>query len=425
MKRRSARLLLVLLMLFGLFHGRAQAESRSTLPEGVTEIDLRDVLGDDAQDVWSARMVNADICVLLRALPEQANENIELIVLNMRELSILSRTPVPYAASLLRQSRKDGRFYGQGMIDDTFYLLFKPECAYETGGPYGYMYDPEITYIKAVIAADGTVELDLASSKLTVMPGGKTAVRDGYYGSLYALDLETGEEELLIRGTADPYATVSYEAYLQYVPFWDDAGFYEEDENGNPLPITFPLDETSFMKHSPFFFHGFTVVKPLDAHRFVYAGYGWEWRAGFGIYDLETRTDHRITGRGAFFGMRGSTLFGTALQADANTYETTQLPQAVQWQLANADYWEYGSYDYDISPDGNLLAFTDTESTEGKSISVRITDICTGDIVKTYDIDKPFMYIRDLAFYDDTRFMLFCVPEESESATIFLFDEEK
>lgn len=392
------------------------ADLRTTVPAGMTEIDLRKILGDDALGISNAWMMNENVCVLLRSPLEDGEK--ELIWLNLQDLSILSRTPVPY----------EGFFAGQGWEDGTLCLLFEPDGQDFYSHEYYYTYDPEITYIKAIVAQDGTVSFDGASSKLTLMPGGDTAIREGHYGSLYSVDMDTGEERLLIQGTAGPYGIVSYEAYLKYVPFRDDEGFYEEDANGNLISLPFPQDEESYPMYGAY--HGFSMYKPLDEYRFVYVGYGWEWGTGFGIYDLQTNTDHRITGRESFFGMVGNTLYGSILSADANTFASSTLPQPVQDEFERVvDSWWGGSVaDYDISPDGMLLALLDTQSMrEGSAAgseahTVTITDIQRGDLVKTFDIDNPFATESTVSFYDDTRLMLFYRPEDLGSAYIYLFD---
>jgi hypothetical protein len=394
------------------------AELHTTVPEGVTEIALRTVLGDDAADIRDAWMLNADICVLLRSLPEQAAENYELIVLELLDGSILSRTPVPYTHS----------FSARGWEEGTLYLLFEPEAMDLSDSEYYEVYNPEISYIKATVASDGTVDFNLASSKLTLMPGGDIAVREGHYGSLYAVDMNTGEEELLIQGTAGPYGIMSYEAYLKYVPFRDDEGFYELDVDGNLLPVPFPQDEYSYPDGA---YHGFSVYKPLDEHRFVYTGYGWEWDAGFGIYDLQTRTDHRFTGRGSFFGMEANMLFGSILAADANTYESSPLPESVQEQFDQVveSWWGGDPAEYSISPDGRLLALFNAKSGRGdaSASTITITGIRTGRIIKAFSINNPFVsdYSCNVDFYSTTRFMLFCPSEELGSAYIYLFNVEE
>ena len=404
--------ILVLFMAIGGAAEEALAEPPTVVPEGVTEIDLRAVLGGDALDVEDAWMLNADVSVILRRLQEIAGY--ELILLNMRDLSVLSRTPVSHA--------KYDYWREPGREDGAFYLLFTPE---------GFDWDdPEFSFVKAIISPDGTVDTSASvPSRRTVMPGGKTAVRKADDGSLYAVDLDTGEEELLIQGVAGFQGEYSYEAYLGYVPCRDDIE-YNVDEDGDSLSIPFPLDEDSFDDYWPYFYREFYVHKPLDEHRFVYTVSGWEWGAGFGVYDLQTRTDHRITGSGFFYGVVGNTLYGATLMADANTYETSPLPETVRWQLGEVYQMEDGRVDYDISPDGRLLAFTGMKSryaiygiADGHTVT--ITDIQTGEVIKAYDIDNPFASEYSVTFYGDTRFMLFFRPEESGSAYIYLFDAEE
>ncbi len=379
-------------------------ELRTVVPEGVTEIDLRVALGDGASDVHDAWMLNADICVILRDLSEAGDD--ELIVLDTRDDMVLSRTPIPYVTHLPEQ----------GFHDGVFYLLLTP---IDTDN-----YDDSSFLVKAAITPDGTVIISTMPEGLTVMPGGKTAVREAD-GSLYAVDLKTGKEELLIQGV--PQMTrdsdgASYETFRNYVPCRDDIGYDGKDAGGYPLSMTFPIDEDTYYGNDIWLWRDFYVYKPLDEYRFVYEVSGWEWGAGFGIYDLKTRTDHRITGRGDFYGMAGNTLYGSALMADADTLETSPLPKSVQEQLYEAYAMENGVVDYDISPDGRLLALTGMKSRRSDASTVTITDILTGDIIKTYDIYNPFAYESSVSFYGDTRFMLFFQPEEHGSAYIYLFD---
>lgn len=218
---------------------------------------------------------------------------------------------------------------------------------------------------------------------------------------------------------------VSYETFLKYVPCWDDVIYDGTYKEGYPFPITFPIDEDTYYDNDLWLWRDFYVYKPLDEYRFVYRVFGWEWGAGYGIYDLRTHTDHRITGRGYLCGMAGNTLYGSALMADANTYESSPLPKTVQEQLNEASAMEDGVVDCDISPDGRLLALTGMKSRRSDASTVTVTDIRTGDIIKAYDIHNPFAWEYSVSFYGDTRFMLFFRPEEHGSAYIYLFDLEE
>lgn len=197
MKKRLVLPLLVLSLFLYLFQSPAHAETtpvsregsstdspverRTVVPEGVTEIDLRVALGDGVSDVYGAWMLNADVLVILWQPLEAGND--ELIVLDTRDCSVLSRTPVPYVTY---QSE-------QGWDDGVFYLLYAREDED--------MSDDSFSYVKAIVMPDGTVDITVPD-ELTVMLGGKTAIRRGVDASLYAVDLKTGEEELLIQGVA-------------------------------------------------------------------------------------------------------------------------------------------------------------------------------------------------------------------------------
>ena len=402
-------LFLALIMTVGIAEEEALAELLIAVPDGVTEIDLRMVLGDDVLAVEDAWMLNTDASVILRQLPEIGGY--ELVLLDLRDLLVLSRTPIPHV-----------RYYWhpQGWDDGVFYMLFPPKGSD--------MSDPAFSYIKAVVEQDGTVDAgSSAPGRTTVMPGGKVTIREVDDGSLYAVNLDNGEEELLIQGVAGYGGEYSYEAYLGYVPCRDDAG-YNAGEDGEPLSTPpFPLDEDSFHDYWPFFYREFYVYKPLDEYRFVYTAKGWEWGAGFGIYDLQTHTDHRITGSGYFYGARGNTLYGSFLTANADTYESSPLPKTVRQQLGEINAMEDGRVDYDISPDGRLLALTGMQSRYGDADdhTVTITDIQTGKVIQAYDIRNPFASEYRVTFYDNTRFMLFFQPEEFGSAYIYLFDAEE
>jgi hypothetical protein len=356
-------------------------------------------------------MLNADVSVILRQLPEIGGY--ELVLLDLRDRSVLSRTPVPHVSYYWHQ---------QGWDDGAFYVLFIPEGLSE--------FDPVFSYIKAVVEQDGTVDAGASvPGRTTVMPGGKTALREADDGSLYAVNLDNGEEELLIQGVAGYRGEYSYESYLGYVPCLDDAG-YSVDEDGEPLSLPFPLDEDSFDDYWPSFYRRFYVHKPLDEYRFVYEASGWEWGAGFGIYDLQTHTDHRITGSGYFYCVRGNTLYGSFLTANADTYESSPLPKTVRRQLGEIYERIDGRVDYDISPDGRLLALMGMQSRYAiygfdDYHTVTITDIQTGEVIQAYDIRNPFASEYRVTFYDNTHIMLFFQPEEFGSAYIYLLDAEE
>lgn len=361
------------------------AELQTLVPEGVTEIDLRDILGDEAMDVKDAFMLNSDICVILKSLQE--DEGYEVIPIDLPNDTILSRTPVPYAEDqyLCSDSGKEGNVLELWIASQENRPRLGDEPWEDT-----IIY----SYIKINVSPDGIVDVgELLPNRLITMPDGKTMIHDAEDGELYAIDIETGEEKRL---------NIPYHEY--------DEGLSVRD---------------------------FLVIKPLDEHRLVYSIFCWEWYAGYGIYDLKTHTNHRITGDGAFFGVRGNTLFGEFLQTDADTYEASLLPKPVQEQLAETTHMETGHLVHcDISPNGNLLAlagmnrvynlrYPNMELDSRYSHALTITDIQTGDIVKSFDIYNPLASESTISFIDDTRVMLFYAPEDLGSAFIYLFDIEE
>lgn len=381
--------------------GFEPASARTIVPDGMREIDLRAVLGSGA--ISYIGMVNADICAVVR-IEEEAAGN-ELIVLDVQDLSVLSRTLFSNTAYYR---------YRKSIEDGVFYLLFEQNDADRN--------DPKYTSTKVTIVADGTISIEnVAPERLLEMPGGQTAIRQADDGSLYAVDLISGEDDLLIQGVSDkgsPY--VDYELALQYVPCWDDDWYMQEDEDGGSYVLT-PIDKDRFYANDYIgCFREFYVHKALDEHRFVYVGYGWEWGAGYGVYDLQTRTDHRITGRGDFLGMRGDMLFGSVLVADANTYEASLLPETVQAQFEWIMAREDGHVDFDISPDGRLLALLGMKSRRSDAHTLTITDIQTGEIIHDYDIDNPFATEHSVAFYDDTHFMLYSKRRDGGAGYMYL-----
>jgi hypothetical protein len=389
----------------------AEAQRPTALPEGVTELELHGVLGWDAYgygDVW---MLSENICVMLRVKAFEdytMPEEYDLLLLDIRDGSLLSRTPIPTPNGEV--------FYDQGEDDGVFFLRFVKESEdwHETG-----VWADD--YFKVFIGSDGAATIgDPDESVQTVMPGGKTAIREANDGSLYAVDIATGEEELLIQGVADGFGTPSYESYLNYIPTWDDAE-YDEDVNGNPIP--FPMDEDDFYGDRVYLFRDFSVYRPLDEHRFVYAVEGWESGAGYGVYDLQTRTDHRVTGQREYFcGMGGNTLYGVRLMADASTYESSPLPEGTQEQFHKATDWTNDSViDYDISPDGKLFALWEETTWDSFASTVTITDISTGKTVATYDSDDAV----GMVFQDDTHMLLFRDLKDGGSPYMYLIEIEE
>lgn len=421
MKKQTVFWLLTLTLFLCLFQSPAQAKSPAALPEGVTEIDLRTVLGNDAKEIAEVWIINENVCAILReSYIDCKGYEFEIIVLDILNHTILSRTPVPPAQSQYVYARP-------GLVEGVLYLQFESwgDCPQEELFLWPVS---KCTFIKASVFPDGTVDIgNVTEDWAMTMPGNKTSIREGDDGSLYAIDLATRAEELLIQGFSEKESSILIpNAIPKYIPFWD-----ELPSDGVGIPYE-PDDIYSSIRD-------FFLVKPLDEHRFVYGVSSWEWNAGFGVYDLQTRTDHRITGRLDFFCVAENTLFGSILKADANTYETWPLPESVQDQFAEvSEYSTSTDVNCSISPDGNLLAVTGLkpryreyngwmeargeEPEYSEANTVIITDVNTGDMITTYDIYNPLATEYTVSFYDNTHFMLFCRPEEFGYAYIYLFD---
>jgi len=426
MKKRWVLLFLVFTLFLSLFQCPAHAggdprlaDSRTkphtVVPEGVTEIDLRTFFGDAAGDISDAWVLRESIYAVLLWL--EGDEGCEIILLDTQNGSLLSRTPVPYIGYSFVSTRP-------GWVDGVLQIMI---WAWDEGTDESY---PGRTYIKVSISPDGLVTVSgVTQSWDTLMPGGKTIIRKVEDGSLYAIDVAIGEEELLIQG-------VSKQEFFNKVP--DERGKYV------PSKAEFPDREVNpsnygFLVYDPEDYltgvRDFVYVTPLDDHRFAYGINAWEWEAGFGVYDLQTHTDHRITSDGYFFGEAGGYIFGSTLKANANTYETTALPEFLHPTLEFIYSIENDYLTHSISPDGKLLALAGRDyggfydrnfyghyETE---YAVTIIDMETCEIVKTYDIDNPFAEESSVAFYDDTRVMLFCGAKENGSAYIYLFNLEE
>ena len=416
MIKRSVLLLSVLTLCLYLFQSPAyagsdpglldsQAKPRTVVPEGVTEIDLRTYLGDAAAGIAGAWMLRENVYVLLLWLA--MDEGCEIILLDTQKGSLLSRTLIPYIGYSFVSARP-------GWVDGVLQLMIwtRDERADESY--------PGRIYIKVSISPDGTVNVsDVTQSWYTVMPGGKTAIREAVDGSLYAVDVATETEELLIQGVSrQEFFNKAPDERGKYVPYKDELPDREENTDDYYFLVYDPGDHLRGIRD-------FQYVTPLDDHRFAYGINAWEWEAGFGVYDLQTRTDHRITSEGYFFGKAGGYIFGSNLKADANTYETSTLPESLHSTLEYIYAIENDYLMHSISPDGKLLALTGRYFYPDYKVmehTVTITDMETGELIKTYDIDNPFAEESSVHFYEDTHVMLFCRAKENGSSYIYLFD---
>ena len=446
MRRHAIGSVLLMILCVVLFCCAAYAAPHTVVPEGVTEIDLGAILGADAPDLAEAWPLQEDLCVVLHRVGEAEDSletgegaHFEILVVDVLHPAILSRTPIPPTALYWHE-----QVWENGVFCLKFTVEAEPWVSWEDMTDW--RQESNYRYIKASVWVDGTVTVsDSSDVWYTIMPGGEQAVFTADDGSLCVVDLNTGREELLLQGIPRVQATPAGDLYFEsldvmpekpvYIPFWDELPSDTWDEIHDD---SYPFEAEDII----FSIREFYAVAPLDAHRIAYHVVSWEWNNGFGVYDLRTRTDHRITGRGNFFGARGNALFGSRLKADADTYETSPLPALVRRQFSEASFWMTNELvAYDISPDGRLLALTgmvprmiaeaygeddeDKESWPDYAHTVAITDMQTGEVVKTYDIENPFAAESKIYFYDNTHLMLYCHPAALGSAYLYFFDLEK
>lgn len=388
------RLLLTLLVCTLLLAQAAQAES-------LQEINLDDFLGGALQ-VENAWMLSPGVCVLLGRAPGE--EDMAVALWNVDGAGPPALTALPGAASLQAQGREEG-----GMC-----MVLTPQ-------------DDAAPLIRVVIALNGEVSRYEVPAGITDMPGGQMAIREAADGSLYAVNRATGAEGLLLQGVPAPWDEpregAAFRMYRQYVPAPDgEAGHDGTDGQGGPLSLSLPLDGGAFMDNAQWFIRSFHVYAPLDAQRFVYTVSGWEQGAGFGVYDLSTNTDHRITGRGFLYGLAGNLLFGSTLKADAATYETVPLPVLIQRQLYEVSAMEDGIVAYDLSADGTMLALTGMQNRYQDALSVTIADTAAGEVVMGYQIDNPHATAAGISFYDDFRVLVLYQSPEGFLTHLYLGD---
>ncbi len=373
-----------------------------------TQVNLSKIIGSEAEHAANAWMLNEEVCALCLQPPE--DESMEVLLIQMKDVAVLSRHPVPGATYL----------EGYGWDGDTFYMEFMAWDAENEDAP------PK--RIRVSVATDYVVSVREVSRSSITMPDGQTIIREADDGSLYADNLLTKESNLLLQGVRAPYTAdlqeVPYELFLQYEASPDEVGYDGTDMEGNPLPFALPIDEQTFRDNDIWFWRNYHAVKALDDSRFVYTVSGWEWGAGFGIYDLKTHTNYRMTGRGYYYGMVGSTLYGSSLAVDSETYQAKPLPPTVQAQLEKVSALMDEVTVYDISPDGKMMAFLEDVSEDAEYKLMTILDAQTGNTLWVEEVLEGFSGSFNIQFYGNARLMIYARAED-EPAQLMLVDFKK
>lgn len=365
-------------------------------------IDLGSHLFESAPHVVDAFAVSPQVCALLYQSPDEGL--LELIFFDLEGQKVQDSVPLQGAQALLSKSWQGG----------SLCLRLYP-AGWEEGQPL----------LTACINPDQTVTFGTAPDAETLLPGGEVAILTAQDGSLVAKDIKTGREDLLIKGIPPSFFTpqgqADYASYQAYQPVADDVGFDGKDEFGFPLPFALPQDPQSYAENEMWLVRSFHFYQPLDAQRFVYAAYGWEWGAGFGMYDLNTNTDHRFTGRGTLFGLKGGVLTGTSLQADPDSLQTTPLPGVITAQLEAVTAMEDGVVTYDLSPDGRLLAIAGLDTREEGAPMLRISDLKTGQALYEAQASATGALAQRVVFLDGARVMVLLLPGEGGPASLQVF----
>lgn len=392
MNKRRLSLVILLCCLFVLPAAIGQSACVSPAP-GITQVDLTKVFNQD-QVIEGAWMLDESRCLLLTSRRDTQVYGLSLFNLNSCQASTLST--LPQDLSFLRQRFSNGQLQ----------LHFQPLAE-------------EMVLVVTVDQAG-----KVATSK---QPGGVLTLqeawsfRSGDDGSLVFINPATGQEEELVQGLPSPYspsgAGASYEDYLAYQPHKDEIGF---DGGVEPF-LSFPVDKATFAENQLWFWRSFYPVLALDEYRLVYVVMGWEWGAGFGVYDMGTLSDHRITGRGYFHGLAGNRLIGTYLMADLVTYQTSHLPQVIQNQLAEINAMEDGFVISAFSPNGDLIALAGLDARRSGEKTLLVSYLTTGKLLHGLDFSHLGLDVMGVSFYTNSKILL-NLGQEDSLVTLLLID---
>lgn len=405
--RRLWPILVILTLLLGLPCRPAQllaAAQQAALPAGFRAIPLAGILGEQASHVVDARMLQGDTCVLSLQSPETGLMSVAVI--DIASQLPVQPIPVPDAGYLHRQ----------GWRDNQYWLLFGPQNLGDPSGPRD--------MIQVLVGQDGGISMISLPPGQMDMPGGQTSIQEED-GSLYALHRATGQRELLLQGVPDAWSAgrtgATYQMFQAYQPAPDEPGYNGLDAYGQPLPLSLPIDEAAFQEHAIWLWRDYHVYAPLDAQRFVYSVSGWEWGAGFGIYDLATRSNHRFTGQGWLMGMVGRQLYGSGLQVDGDSYARSPLPDSVAAQFDFISDSLDVLLSYALSPDGRLLALVSSDPEEEPVSSLTLTDMVSGAVLRQQQLMIPDVEDLRLSFSGNSQLLLL-TRMDSQPGLLYLID---
>lgn len=378
---------IVLTILVGFAFFSAQA---STLPasHSVRIIDLEELIDSDASKVRGAFVLNQSTCVLVTQTP--TNNNMEVVLFDIKDLQVISR------ASILNVDVLDYQYWCEG----TLHLWFRP--VFEENN------ENSDKYVEVIIKQNGQISTSIKRQLIMQMPDGKTGVYSADDWSLVTIDFSSGDMKLLLQGVPDNLSpdrddNMSYMRYLKYEQHSDDIGYDLRNDNGQL--ISHPLSENDFLENEMWLWRYFTPFEPVDDHRFVYTVYGWEWGAGYGVYDVTASKNYRITGTGKLLGRRGNLLFGSDIVTDIDSFQSSRYPFAIRELFSEMIDQENRKIDFDISPNGKLLVLMGSKKMNPSTIT--IYDLKTGNIQYFADISIPPSAIEcQVSFINETSVLL-------------------
>jgi hypothetical protein len=378
-------------------------ELRTEYPDNATEVDMREVFGDTQADVVAARMLTPQVMGIL--VKSADAKTYELFMYSVESKTVLSRHHLDTALDVASFDVEDNTlviiFYQMENMDE----------------------DKEKERFKIKATKDGIITAETIApddKRLTTMPGGKTAVREGEDGSLYCVSSETGKEEKLLQGVSyEALEEKGYAAFEGYKPIGKDDLNHRMDENGKPLKLA---EENFFLDDEVINIRTFEFWKPLDDHRFIYKINGWEDSRGYGIYDLAKRKDHRIAAMGEPIGLGGEYLFGTCEFTSIQTYKTVALGKRIKGDAYSVFENLDEESSYHVSPDGRWIALISTPFYALQECGVYVFETRTGKLAQHGIINNPFATPLHLSFYDQMHFQIFCDPKPGGWSYAYLFD---
>lgn len=172
----------------------------------------------------------------------------------------------------------------------------------------------------------------------------------------------------------------------------------------------------------PVYSISYNFVSAVDDRRFIYRGMGWEWTAGFGIYDFVTGKAEDIpnTNRTYYVGSGGSMLYlaegemdgdGKSIYSvDLNTYEATPLRDMSDM----GNIWA----SYDMPDDGDVIGAYIHSREPDAANAYLLLDPFSGEIVR----ELPDVFAKNNTFLTENYI---CNADAADGGRLYLADRDK